>query len=330
MTDQNDPSAVAKRIAASVKNQIDREDRSRRTFLSRSVLAGGTLLAIGGGTGAVFASSHQDGDDGMGADDIRAMFDDVDGTDLDVLNYALTLERLEDAFYRQALETFDEDDFAAAEPLQAYSDETRRTLFGYVESFGEHEAIHVEVLTQAIELLGGEPAEGTPTPTDGTPTPVEDGFNFDIEDVSDFLALGQVLENTGVAAYAGAAPYVESPDLLSTALSIHSVEARHAALLNHLNGESPAPDAFDPASSQEEVLEAVGPFIGTGGGMGTETPGEGTETPGEGTATDTPGGGTATDTPGEGTATDTPTGGTATETPGAETATDTPGDDDTM
>jgi hypothetical protein len=77
------------------------------------------------------------------------------------------------------------------------------------------------------------------------------------------LALGQVFENTGVAAYAGAAPFIESPDLLSAALSIHSVESRHAAFLNQLNGESPAPDAFDSALSQKEVLEAVSPFIVT-------------------------------------------------------------------
>jgi hypothetical protein len=70
-----------------------------------------------------------------------------------------------------------------------------------------------------------------------------------------------VLENTGVAAYAGAAPFVESPDLLGVALSIHSVEARHAALLNDINGESFFPDAFDSSLSQQEVLDAVGPFI---------------------------------------------------------------------
>jgi len=64
-----------------------------------------------------------------------------------------------------------------------------------------------------------------------------------------------------VSAYAGAAPFVESPDLLGVALAIHSVEARHAAVLNNVVGEPPFPNAFDPARSQEEVLEAAGPFF---------------------------------------------------------------------
>ncbi|WP_144904576.1 ferritin-like domain-containing protein [Halobellus captivus] len=227
-------------------------DGSRRSFLGRSALVGGALVALGGATGSVFGQQEDDETDE--ADDApmeaTAAFDDVDGTDIDVLNYALSLEHLENAFYREALESFDEEDFVDAELLSEYDETLRTEILEHVETIAEHEATHVEVLTQAIELLGGTPAE-------------EAAYDFGVETVDEFLELAQVLENTGVAAYQGAAPFVESPDLLSTALSIHSVEARHAALLNELTGESPFPDAFDSAQSQSEVLDAVEDLIGS-------------------------------------------------------------------
>jgi hypothetical protein len=247
MTDINDPEGYAERIAESVKEQAE-GGGSRRKFLNRSVLAGGALLALGGGTGIAM------GQEDDGADELTANFDDVEGTDIDVLNYALTLENLENAFYREGLEMFSEEDFAQAEYGRSLSDLSTETaeevqqLYDYVEVIGEHEAAHVKVLSEAITLLGGEP------------TP-EAEYDFGVESVDGFLATGQVFENTGVAAYAGAAPFIESPDLLSAALSIHSVEARHAAVLNHVNGESSFPNAFDSALSQQEVLDAVGPFI---------------------------------------------------------------------
>ena len=64
-----------------------------------------------------------------------------------------------------------------------------------------------------------------------------------------------------MAAYAGVAPFVSDADLLATLLGIHSVEARHAAYLNDVNGESPFPEAFDEALTRHEVLEVAGQFI---------------------------------------------------------------------
>ncbi|WP_435093582.1 ferritin-like domain-containing protein [Halorubrum sp. N11] len=251
MTDVDDPETYAERIAESVKEQAEGTGGSRRKFLSRSVLAGGALLALGSGTG--LASEHDDDDD----DELEAMFDDVQGTDIDVLNYALTLEHLENAFYREALEMFSVDDFAREmydknlDDLSMETAETVQMTYDYVEVIGEHEATHVDVLAEAITLLGGEPNP-------------EASYDFGVDTVDGFLATAQVFENTGVAAYAGAAPFIESPDLASAALSIHSVEARHAAFLNHVNGEIPFPNAFDSALSQQAVLDAVGPFIVSG------------------------------------------------------------------
>lgn len=138
-----------------------------------------------------------------------------------------------------------------------------------------------------MELLSGDPAQ-------------EATYDFGVETVEEYLATAQTLENTGVAAYAGAASFIESPDLLNNAaLSIHSVEARHAALLNQLNEGSPFPDAFDGALSQEEVLDAIDPFVTDGE---TEPPEE-TEMPEE-TETPTP---TETTEIGNGTGTGNPT-----------------------
>lgn len=229
-----DTHSMAERIVARLRDESI--DQSRRRFLARSGAAGGAIFGL-----APIASAQDDsGSDGA--------FDDVPGTDVDVLNYALRLERLEAAFYEHALNRFSESTFVAADPLQRFSEPVRRELYSYLGTAAGHEATHVTVLTAAVELLGGDPV------------PAEN-YDFGLDSVATVLQLGSVFENTGVAAYAGAAPFIESPDLLGTALSIHSVEARHAAILNVAAGNAPFPDAFDAPQGQDEVLEAVAPFI---------------------------------------------------------------------
>ncbi len=80
-----------------------------------------------------------------------------------------------------------------------------------------------------------------------------------------FLKTAMVLEDTGVSAYAGAAPMIANKKTLSAALSVHSVEARHAAWVRNIIGKGgsplPAPAAFDPALTKAQVLKAV---TGTG------------------------------------------------------------------
>lgn len=243
MTDPDTTHERAERIAKSISER--REDgSSRRSFMTRSAVAGSALVGLASATGIGLA--QEDGDDQSGDD--GAAFDDVGGTDVDVLNYALTLEHLEDAFYEETLGTFSEDDFANADALEHMPEDMSRSAYSYVQTVGEHEAAHVDVLSQAIQLLGG--------------TPVERGsYDFGVETVGDMLELAMTLENTGVGAYQGAAPFVESPDLVNSALSIHSVEARHAAFFNHLLGQSPFPNAFDEALTQQEVLDAAGPLV---------------------------------------------------------------------
>ncbi len=78
---------------------------------------------------------------------------------------------------------------------------------------------------------------------------------------AEFIATAVVLEDTGVAAYAGAAPFIENADLVAPALSIHSVEARHASFLRVLDQQVPFPEPFDDPLPKSAVLEAASQFI---------------------------------------------------------------------
>lgn len=182
---------------------------------------------------------------------------------VDVLNYALTLEHLEATFYRTYNEEFSGTDIKSA----GFGSNVR----GRLESIEAHEAEHVDVLTSVISSLGGTPA-------------VELMYDFGVTDVTSYIATAQVLENLGTGAYTGAAQFlIENDDLLTAALTIHGVEARHASYLNVLNDDSPFPEAFETALTPEEVLAAATPLIvsgmpntGTGPGAGTDAPGMGT------------------------------------------------------
>ena len=151
--------------------------------------------------------------------------------DIDILNFALTLEYLEADFYEKGL----------ASTLSA---EVR----ALAEPFGQHEAEHVAALTKTIGDLGGTPAD--------KPT-----VEFPFTNEASFLELAQTLEDTGVSAYNGAAPMIESAEVLGAAGSIVQIEARHAAAIRLFRKEMPAPAAFDEALEKQAVLDAVKPFI---------------------------------------------------------------------
>jgi len=153
--------------------------------------------------------------------------------DVGILNYALTLEYLETAFYADVVKS----------GLFKGSDlET-------IRKFGTEEAEHVTALTAFVKKMGGTPA----------PKPKAE---FPLKNAKSVLELAATVENLGAAAYLGQAANIEGASVLAAALSIHSVEGRHAATLNTLLGESITPDgAFAQPAAADEVLKSVEPFI---------------------------------------------------------------------
>lgn len=203
----------------------------RRLAARRGLLTGGTKLAAGGALALAGATALRPARSSALAQD--EFFED----DLAVLNYALTLEHLETAFYRDGVPMYD---FG--------TDPFGNNLNDYLTVIGEHEAAHVETLTSVINELGGEPVE-------------EATYDFGYTDAGSFLALAQAIENLGVSAYDGAGAALENKDLLTAAGTIVAVEARHASYLNLVNGEIPFPGPVETPLSPEEVLEVAGPFI---------------------------------------------------------------------
>ncbi len=158
---------------------------------------------------------------------------------VDVLVYALTLEHIEDAFYRSGL---------AADGL------IPEQYVGIFNQIGKHEAAHVALLTS---VLG----------SNAIPRPELDltaggKYGDALTNFETYLTLSQTFEDLGVAAYKGqAANLIDNDDLLTAALQIHSVEARHAAIVRHIGGKKPWDGAFDEPMSKDEVLAAAQPFL---------------------------------------------------------------------
>ena len=157
----------------------------------------------------------------------------TDTGDVGILNFALTLEYLETNFYQVKAKTVGLSGLAKH----------------YAQEFGDQEAQHVAALTAAIKQLGGTPV--------AQPT-----FAFPITDEKSFLTLASTIENLGVGAYNGAAPLIQSKAILAAAGGIVQVEARHAASIGLLTGQSVVPNGgFDKPLTKAQVLAAAGPLI---------------------------------------------------------------------
>ena len=158
------------------------------------------------------------------------------GGDLEIVQYALTLEHLETDFYNAVLEAGVIKDAALGKVAMKIRD---------------NEQEHVDALTATVKQLGGKPEKPK---TDFTSV-IEGG-------PKKILATAAEVENLGAAAYLGQAPRIKSKDVLAAALSIHTVEARHAAALNRVVGKTIVPDgAFAKPASMDEVLPKVKPFL---------------------------------------------------------------------
>lgn len=218
---------------------------SRRRFME---LVGGA-----GAAAAVSIFAVACGEDGGGGGDPVATpggFDEEapagePGGDLEIVKYALFLEFFEEIFYGQVLESGEVQD-------------TELKLL--IEDVYRNEKEHAAALSALVRQLAGTPV---PRPK----TKFESVINAGEEKI---LITSSVFENLGAAAYLGQADKIQSGRLLEAALSIHTVEARHAAAFNELAGlgfsggklEGSVPDgAFGKPMTREEVLEQAAPFL---------------------------------------------------------------------
>ncbi len=216
------------------------EDPEAQTHPGRDSMSRRRFMVATGGAGALSVLLVACGDDDdeqpatteQKARDEGALSQFGEG-DLGILNYALTLEYIESAFYADVVKSglFKGDDLAL------------------IRSFGADEQAHVGALTATVRKLGGKPAARPKT-------------EFPLDSAKSVLDLAATVENLGAAAYLGQAASIESDEVLAAALSIHSVEARHASALGTLTDKSFVPDGpFAKPADAGTVLAQVKPFI---------------------------------------------------------------------
>ena len=190
-----------------IREALDRLPRSSRSGFLKSV-GGGLAAAIALGRPPVAAAALSRGD-------------------VAILNYALTLEYLQDAFYTEA------------ERKGALSGPAARLT----RVVGAVERAHVRALRNVL----GRRAVARPF--------------FDFRGVTEkpasFVRTAVAFEDLGTAAYKGQAHRIESPRVLAAAVGIHSVEARHAAWIRYIAGSRPASEPFDQGTSEAETLRLV-------------------------------------------------------------------------
>ena len=192
---------------------------TRGAFLKKAGLGAGMLIG-----GSAFA----------GALPAIARGAAIPASDIAILNFALTLEYLEAAFYAEAVAN------------GKLSGETLR----FANVVAQHEGSHVTFLKKVL----GAKAVAKP----------KFDFKGTTADQAKFEATADVLENTGVHAYLGQAGNIKTKAVLAGAASILPVEARHAAWIRDIrfhggttSPTTPAPGAFEEGYSKAKILAAV-------------------------------------------------------------------------
>jgi rubrerythrin len=221
--------------------QLENDPASRKRFLKMVGAGGAGALAL---LVAACGSDDNKGSNtgsnaGSGGSTSSSSSTSTSGTDqfgkgdVGIAKYALTLEYLEADFYKQA---------AASGMLKGQALELGK-------EFGSQEQQHVDALEAMLKKLG----QTLPDKPKG---------KFPLDSQMSILKLAATVENLGAAAYLGQADKIKDPEVLAAALSIHSVEARHASALNSALGMPATPDGgFAKPASAAEVLKAVKPYI---------------------------------------------------------------------
>jgi len=197
---------------------IEIKGMTRHAFMMRSAVAAGSVYGLSTVGPFVGHAIAQEG-----------------GGDVDILNFALTLEYLEAAFYTQAVKD-----------TPGLGGDTKKLA----ETLRDNEQEHVDALTASIKDLGGKPVAAP-------------GVNFgkSFANEKSFLKTAQTFEDLGVSAYNGAAPQIKSKEVLGAAGGIVQIEARHAAAIRFVRGQPITEGAFDKPLEMQAVLDAAMPFI---------------------------------------------------------------------
>ncbi len=178
---------------------IEVQGMTRESFIMRGAIAAGSVYGLS--TVGPFVSQALAQGEG----------------DVDILNFALTLEYLEAAFYTEALKQVGD--------LSGDVKEIATTI-------RDDESEHVDALAATVKKLGGKPVAA----------PGVD-FGKAFANQKSFLTTAVTFEDLGVGAYNGAGPSIKSKEVLAAAGSIVQVEGRHAGIVRLLNGDKIAPSA---------------------------------------------------------------------------------------
>jgi hypothetical protein len=211
---------------------VDNDARSRRNFFAKA----GALLTAGVAPSLLQAQTPT--------------------SDIDILNYALRLERLEATFYMLGLSKFKATDFAASAFAKNLTTAQVTNAYTYIQTIAQHEMTHVNQISAAITAMGG-----TVAPADCYAFQPYGPDNKTFLSADSFIGVAMVLENSGVSAYDGAISLLQSSTLRTTAATIATVEARHAGYLNSLNGVIPFPAAYDTPATEATILALASTYL---------------------------------------------------------------------
>jgi hypothetical protein len=196
---------------------IEVRGMTREAFLARAALAAGTVY----GAGAVGPVVRE----ALAVDPQRL---EAVG-DLNILNFALTLQYIELTFYEQVAVGVGD---------------------GLFDEITANEAEHVRVLERLIRQLTGTPV-----------SPPDVFFGRSLGGRDSALRTARVLEETTAAALVIAIPEMTSREAMIRLGALEQVDARHAALVSDAGGEDPAPKAFENELSIPEARTRLAPYV---------------------------------------------------------------------
>ncbi len=275
MSDEPNDIGTTEKSSLGLYERVNEQLESRRDFLSNTAKVGAGAAALGAlGTGTA-AAAHADEPYSDSDYEDKNQFGYGGLTDVEIVRFALLLERLESTFYTEAVGDapieygpgtnspeggrLSEMEVESSDTAAQFANPSLRySTFVRLKQVREHEQAHVAALEGVLSEVGGNPDFASDVQ-----------FVFPYDSVEAFYDLAQVFEDTGAGAYTAAAPAVDTEEYLAAAAQILAVEARHASYFRVLNNPlpygtgalNPFPQAFQERLSVSTVAERVIPFV---------------------------------------------------------------------